>query len=164
MRNVENAIKKVAKHQGPLTRAIVVYTAKQTFNQYNRGWIKPKSTEAIEAIDSLGLREFLETPLVGRVLADDLTKIGVEWLNKMLFTSKGKERDTKYTRGAFGPHRYNAFAIVKNFSHFTFDGFESDGYGNVEPRWRVHAKDGQSFSYVCTLGAHNYNGYFSCGR
>jgi len=155
MRSIENQIKRVIVHKGLLSYSLV-HGSKATLNQYERGWIKPRVQEAIEAIDELGLREFLETPLKGRKLDAELTSRGINWLKATLFKKNGEPRNTKMSREGC---RYNAHEIVRKFSHFTFDGFESDGYGNFIPRWRVHAKDGRSFSYVCTVGAHNPNGY-----
>lgn len=147
MRNIENAIKKVNDHKGLLTKSLVVRTAKQTLNQYNRGWIKPKTTECIEAIDALGILEFLEKPLLNRKLADDLTTQGIEWLNRFLFTKKGIPRKNKETQNA-STHVYE---VVKNFSHFTFGGFTDVGYSaysNYIPCWVVHAKNGKKFTYI----------------
>lgn len=158
MRNMLNAVTKVNQFKGLLSEAIIVRTAKQTLNQYNRGWLKPETTELAEAIDEFGLRELLESPLYGRKLDAELTKRGIDWLRNMLFTKRGDHRCTIHTRESGIGHR--EYLIVERFSHFTFDGFYRDGYDNYVPTWRVHSKDGESFSYVCTLGAHNYNGYF----
>lgn len=161
MRNIENAIKKIAEHKGLLSASVILYSAKQTLNQYNRGWLKFKNSDAAEAVTELGLRIYLEEPLIDRKLDQELTKRGLDWLKTILFKKNGQPRSTKHTLHA---DRVNACEIVSKFSHFTFDGFESDGNGNLDPKWRVHSKNGQSFSYVCTLGAHNYYGYIEWYR
>jgi hypothetical protein len=158
MRNLENAIKKINTFNGPLSEALVVRTAKPTLNQYNRGWIRPKTTECAEAIDHFGVMEFLEKPLRGRKLDQDLTNKGISWLRSYLFTSKGEPRRTKDVKDL----PYSTFQIVKDFAFFTFDEFIDDGYGNYQPVWRVHSKNGQSFAYCFTGGAYSYGGGVEC--
>lgn len=161
MRNVKNAIRKVYEFEGLLSEALVVKTAKITLNQLRSGHATVDS-ETAEAVDALGgIETFLEEPLMGRKLDRALTAKGIDWLKTMLFTAKGTRRNTVHTRELSD----RVFEIVQNFSHFTFDGFETDANSSwggsylVTPMWRVHAKDGRSFSYICTLGRFN-DGYF----
>lgn len=163
MRNLENAIKKVHDFKGTLSQSIIVGTAKGTLNQYSRGWIKPKTTETAEAIDQFGVEEFLEVPLLNRKLDENLTLKGIQFLNKYLFTKKDQPRKTKDTKNL--PDL--VFEVVKNFSHFTFAGFQDVGQGNYSlytPIWEVHSNDGRSFQYIyggnfsgCGLECFNYN-------
>lgn len=152
--NLLNAVIKVNSYKGLLSESLIVRTAKRALNQYNRGWLKPETADLAEAIAHNGAREFLERPLEGRKLDSDLTAKGIDWLNRVLFKANGERRDTKLSRN-FGEREIR---IVRNFSHFTFDGFYNDGY-DLQPTWRVHSKRHGSFSYVCTIGPHNYNGF-----
>lgn len=151
MRNLNNAIKKVAEYKGLLSKSIVCGTAKGTLNQYARGWIKPDS-ETIQLIEDVGILGLLEEPLKGRKLDKDLTKAGKEWLNTFFFTRSGARRNTKDLRYVYE----GSFDIIKNFSHFTFAGFQDDGHGTFAPCWKVHAKNGDTFTYCYTGGRFSY--------
>jgi hypothetical protein len=155
MRNLENAIKRVGSFKGPLSKSIVCATAKQTLNQYARGWLKP-DLHLQPMINFYGIRDLLEKPLQGRRLDKALTAQGREFLNRFLFTSKGvprKTRDTKYLPDS-------VFSIVKAFSHFEFVCFTDDNYNNYTPVWRVFDRKGNSFSYSYNGGRFNPNGAF----
>lgn len=158
MRNLENAIRRVQEHKGKLSKSIVCSTAKQTLNQYARGWLKP-TPETQALIDRQGLIDVLEKPLLNRRLDDALTAQGIEWLNRFLFTASGKQRTTKALRRTPSA----VFDIVSKFSHFTFAGFETESRGYCSeylPSWRVHAKDGSSFVYTYNGGRFNPDGGF----
>ena len=159
MRNLNNAIIKVNNFQGLLSEALIVRTAKQSINQFHRGWIQPNTSESAEAIDSLGLREFLEKPLIGKKLDKDLTKKGLEFLNRIVFTSKRKQRKTKDAQ-QLGDRE---IIILQNFSYFTFDGFYAVDNGSMHyeyvPIWRVHSNNQlDSFSYIYTGGRFSFGG------
>lgn len=156
MRNIENQIKRVNRRPKLLSQDLVM-GCKMTLNQYNRGWLKFQSSDAADAVSKLGLRTYLETPMIGQKLDAELTKRGITWLRNLLYKSNGKPRNTVHTREV-GQREYS---IVDNFSHFTFEGFYSDGNGELTPIWGVHSKQGQSFKYVCTLGAYNIGGYWA---
>jgi len=162
MRNLENSIKKIQAHKGLLSKSIVCYTAKQTLNQYNWGYIKPKSDSMVELLKQRDLQDIFENHLINRKLDKDLSRTGIEWLKRFLFKKNGDPRENKDTRHV----PFKAFDIVKRFSHFTFAGFSQDGNSSVggiysvTPIWRVHAKNGESFCYTYTGGAFQYGGGF----
>lgn len=152
MRNLDNAIKKVTSHKGKLSKAVVCYTAKQTLNQYEYGLLKP-SSELAELIDAKGIMALLEEPLIDRKLDDELTNAGKAWLDSFFFTKSGKPRNTRaleYVHEA-------AFRIIKQFSHFTFVGFDAGNSirADYQPIWRVHSKRGESFDYCYRGGMYS---------
>lgn len=161
MRNLKNAIEKVKSYRGNLSKSIVCSTAKQTLNQYRRGWIKPEEgSDLAVMIAERGLYQLLETPLKDRKLDKAFTKQGLNWMRNFFFTSNGTMRKTKELMQFGDGARKDIEYIVKNFSHFTFDGFTDAGYDNGEviPCWKVHAKDGQTFTYSYNGGRFNPNG------
>lgn len=146
MRNLDNAIKAVNSFKGKLSRSIVCYTAKQSLNQYSCGWIKPKTSDSAEAIEALGILELLEQPLKGRKLDEELTRKGINWLNSFLFKKNGEPRSNKALQGVSS----EVFKAVKEFSHFTFEGFQencSGYYCTYTPIWGIHSKSGSQVNY-----------------
>lgn len=146
MSNLNNAIDRVSKFKGKLSKSVICSTAKQTLNQYSRGWLKPDS-ELAELVSQCGMLELLEAPLLDRKLDEALTTQGLEFLKRYLFKANGARRNTadlKYVSDT-------VFEMVKTFKHFSFAGFETDGYGDYFPMWRVHSKLG-TFVYSYTGG------------
>lgn len=83
-------------------------------------------------------------------ITKDQSDFGLQWLNKICFTSKGKNRDSKMVQD------FNSkdFDIVRNFHHFEFVGFHeaSNGYNShCAPIYRTIDKDGNYFDYVARM-------------
>lgn len=83
-------------------------------------------------------------------ITDEQCQFGIDWLKKICFTLKGKNRDTKmvqdFSRGDY--------EIVRNFHHFEFVGFHesSNGYNShYAPIYRTVDKDGNYFDYVARM-------------
>lgn len=78
------------------------------------------------------------------------SQFGIEYLNKLCFTSKGKNRNSKQVQDFME----SDFDIVRNFHHFEFVGFHelSNMYSShYAPIYRTVAKDGTYFDYVCRM-------------
>lgn len=79
------------------------------------------------------------------------SQFGIDWLKKICFTVKGKNRDSKmvadFSRGDFD--------IVRNFSSFQFVGFDEScngyNYCHYSPIYRTIDKNGNYFDYVCRM-------------
>lgn len=83
-------------------------------------------------------------------ITDEQSQVGIEWLRKVCFTSKGANRASKEVAD-FNEREFN---IVRNFSHFEFVGFDesSNGYSShYAPIYRTLDKDGNYFDYVARM-------------
>lgn len=84
------------------------------------------------------------------LLSPDQNKKGYDWVYDQYKTPAGKERKNN-------PLGYREQEVVENFSHFTLDSFQDTafGYSGVHfyvPVYRMHSKDGKSFSYYVSGG------------
>lgn len=152
MRNIENCVKKVQSFKGPLSKSIIVGTAKATLNQLERGWIKDSVTVRLMGVD--GVFNLIENTLINRELDEDLTCAGIEFLNKFLFTKKGEPRKTKMLKFT-ALNDPGFFDAVKDFSHFTFGGFHNiseNHFSQYHPIWIIHSKCEAQYAYVYTGG------------
>jgi hypothetical protein len=78
------------------------------------------------------------------------SQFGIEWLNKMCFTTKGKNRASKMVED----FRERDFDIVRNFFKFEFVGFDESNvgsYNHFAPIYRTIDKDGNYFDYVARM-------------
>ena len=83
-------------------------------------------------------------------ITDEQSIFGIRWLINKAFRLNGEPRQTQEIQDVFGFHQ---FEIIKNFSHFTFVGYDCDWHnysGRVQvinPVYRVHSKNGDYFDY-----------------
>ena len=83
-------------------------------------------------------------------ITEDQSQFGIEWLNKICFTKKGKNRDSKQVYDFRDPD----FDIVRNFSRFEFVGFHETSNGwnsHYAPIYRTIDKNGYYFDYVARM-------------
>lgn len=85
-------------------------------------------------------------------ITSEQSQFGIDWLNKLCFTSKGKNRNTKMLED-FMERDFN---IVRNFSRFEFVGFNENYNGSYSsyysPIYRTIDKEGNYFEYTMSGG------------
>lgn len=98
----------------------------------------------------LNAMETMTNKTLGIKITEEHTQQGINFLKRTAFTSKGIPRNTKDY--PFNDHDLN---ILRNFKEFRLVGFEenTNTYSGMvmsyESQWKVKAKNGDSFTYVC---------------
>lgn len=113
--------------------------------------MKFSSPERKDAIYKLSDMLYTKTVDFGYDITKEQSQFGIVWLNKICFTTKGKNRNSKMVID-FMERDFN---VVKNFAKFEFVGFDSGNgiHEHYTPIYRTIDKDGNYFDYVARMWA-----------
>lgn len=126
---------------------------KQTYKRYLEIIKKDVLTESeiltLKRVYNRSVRDLFEKILKDHVIdsmkstyliTSEQSEKGLNWIRNVCFKKNGDMRNTKSC--PFNYSQCNSIRdILKDFSHWTFDGF------NEQPIYTMHSKDGKRFTY-----------------